>query len=174
MSEQAVVMSPTANRFNDFGWLDSTSRTIVRVFQTNEPRANHVVVFGSNQVAKLVYGHDAMGTGDGLTHYAGELGEGGLFVIVDMAIGIADEFSAPVTMHTNRNLVRHRTAGHEESGLFSQNFCGQPFELVGRGIDIDDGVTHIGIRDRTSHLRRWTGNGVAAKVDHGFHQDIGN
>ena len=68
-------------------------------------------------------------------------------------------------MDTERNLIRHRAAGHEDGGLFAEQ-CGCPLlQCNDCRVDIDHIVADFCVQHGFAHRWRWFGNGIAAKVN---------
>src|SRR4051812_4347714 len=78
---QVVVCSPAADFGDGIVRLDASSSAVVCVFQTNEARADKVVIGGRANAANQLFDlEDPMITFDGLRGDAEELGVGALLV----------------------------------------------------------------------------------------------
>lgn len=119
-----------------------------------------------NQPANLFQFDHSMMAGDGAGDDAGKLGKGGLFVIVNVRVVVTDKLSAAITVNPDRDLIRHRTAGHEDRGLFPEDFRGRFFQPIDRRIDIDQRIANFGRGDRLPHFGGGTRYSVASQIDH--------
>ncbi len=137
------------------------------VLQTNQPCSDHVVVLGSDQSLQLLDIQYARFSSYRVGDEPRQLCERPLLVVIHMAIGFAQELAAPVAVDANGNLVGHRSAGHEDRGFFTEQFGGHFFQSIDGGIDVNHGIADLGIGHGGPHFRGWSGNGIAAKIDHG-------
>ena len=98
----------------------------MRVLQTDEPRARRVVIVnGPNAVDELLERQHAAVAFDRLRRHAEELAVRALLVVVDVAIGFAEEFVARPAVDADPELVAHRARGNEQ-GRFLAEHLGDP------------------------------------------------
>ena len=67
-----------------------------------------------------------------------------------------------------RDLIPHRTRGHEEGCLAHEDACGRGFEAIHSGIFSVNVVAHFGFGHGLAHGAGWPGDSVAAQVNYGL------
>jgi hypothetical protein len=69
-------------------------------------------------------------------------------------------------MQANRDLVPHRSCGHEDCGLASEYLCGPALQLVHRRIFAVHIVANLGRCHGSAHRRRGLRHCVTAQIDY--------
>jgi hypothetical protein len=90
-----------------------------------------------------------------------------LLVIIDMALALAYEFIAWRAVATQRDLIRHRSARHEDRSLFAKQLCCLLLQRNDGWINIDHVVPYFGREHRVSHGWSGLGDRIASKINHG-------
>ncbi len=162
-----MFRGPAADPLDFFLGEDPAAGPVVGIFQADQPGADEMQVDRPNQRKQLLRFDHAQVTVDRSGDDPGQLGEGGLFVIVDVRIAVAEELGPAVTMDANRDLIRHRAARHVDRRLLAQQFGGQLFQSLDGRIDVDQVIVDLGFGDRATHRGGRSGNGIAPQIDHG-------
>ena len=166
MGFQTRLVGPLANLLYLSLRLYFATPSIVGVFQTKQPGLNHMLVQGSDGSEDIRQTEHPLLAGDGLGDESAELGKGTLFVVVDVAIAVAEEFIAGFAMHPQGDLVGHRAAGHENRRFLAQEFGDAPLKLIERRVDVDHIVADLGTVHCLAHRRGRSRNGITAQIDH--------
>lgn len=168
MGQQSMLLGPPANRIDVGLGEDRTSSAIRGVLEANQTRSDHMFVVWPHHSIELFKAEYPALSLDGSSDKAAELGECPLLVVVDMAVGLAQEFVSWRAMDTKGDLVGHGAAGHENRRFFSEQFCGSLLQSDHGGIDIDDVITHRSVHHCSQHFRCRSGYGVTSKINHEF------
>jgi hypothetical protein len=138
----------------------------VGVFKTKQSGLNHVLVQGSDGSKDIRQTEYPLLSCDGLGNKSTELGKSTLFVVIDVAIAIAEEFIARFAMHPQSDLVGHRAAGHENRRILAQEFGDAPLKLIERRVDVDHIVADLCAVHCLAHRRGRSRNGITSQIDH--------
>ena len=147
-----------------YGWIRPAPRLCVFSRHTSRVRTA-VVVVRANAVDQLLEPQHAVVAFDRLRRDAEQLGVGALLVVVDVAIGLAQELVARLAVDPHRDLVAHRARGDEHGRLLAEHVGDPRFERVDGRVLADHVIAHLGRGHRRAHRRRRFRDGVAAKID---------
>ena len=102
---------------------------------------------------------------DRLRRHAEELRVGALLVVVDVAVGLAEEFVAGAAVDPHRELIAHRARRDEQGRLLAEHFGDAILERDDGRIFAEDVVADFGGGHGRAH--RWRGfrDSIAAQID---------
>ena len=127
---------------------------------------DHVLVERAYGPGEIFKGQDPLFSLNRLCNQSAQLGECPLFVIVDMAIAVAEKFISRLAVHPQRDLVGHRPAGHKDRSLLAKNLRCPALESVEGRIHIDDVVSNLRAIHRLPHQCGRTCHRVASQINH--------
>src|SRR5205085_11273297 len=113
MNGEAALTSPLADRFYLLDRIDAAAAAVVRVLQADEPRFDEVRIVGiADLVLELAEIKDAVVAVERPARHAGEDRGAAGFIVVDVAIEIAQQLVARLRVDVDGELIRHRPRRH--------------------------------------------------------------
>ncbi len=139
---------------------------IVRVFEADQSSLRTVVDLRADRRLDVVPRQNASLRRNRPRQAAGERRHHRHLPVEHMRPRLADDLLPMLGMQTNRNLVSHRAGGDEDRSLASKDLRSLLLQTVNRGVFTVDIVANLGGGHRLAHGWGWTGDGVAAQIDH--------
>ena len=147
--------------------VDRTARHVHGVLEADERGLRTVVHLGTNGRRDGVPRQHAVFAVDHARQHAGKRRQRAHFVVINVAVGLADDFlSGPRLRHHTRQ-VAHRSGGNEERGFPSEQRGRAFLQPVQRRIFEKYVVADLCLGHRTPHGSRRTGDRVGAQIDCG-------
>ena len=113
-------MGPGADRLDLLQRIDPAAAAVVRVFQADQARPDQVVVVRPDLVGQLAHVEDAVVAVERAAGDAAEHGGAAGLVVVDVAVGVAEQLVAGLRVDLDADLVGHRARRHEQGGLLAE------------------------------------------------------
>ncbi len=120
VKDEAIGVRPGADGLNLLQRINAAAAAIVCVFQADQARPYQVIVAGPNLVRKLTDIQDAIVAIERTAGDAAKSSGAAGFVVVDVAIDVAEQFIARLRVDLYANLVGHAARRHEQSGFLAE------------------------------------------------------
>ncbi len=154
-------MTPIANVGNDVIGQHSAGAPIVRVLKADQPGAWKMIVLAANQTFELLASQDRFFASHRSHGQTAQLGVACLLVVVDVAVGLADDFVSWRAVESQSDLVGHGARGDEDRPLLAQQGRHPVLERANRGVFAKDVIADDRVGHGRAHGGRGPGDGVA-------------
>ena len=140
----------------------------MRVLQTDQPRADLMIVGRADFAVKLRDVEDAVVALESPARYAAEGGWPAGLIVVNVAGRLAQQLVPRLRVGPDANLVGHGTRRHEERRLLTEQRRHFFLEAIYRRVLSENIVANLCRQHDGAHGRRRLRHGIAAQIDWRF------